>query len=103
MIALSDAGRRRLVHYCRRERVTESELVELHGRSLSYVGSRLRRLVWGDTEVRGVLLVAADDRAVWDQLVSLLAARGASGFSLLDLVTALSFEAGLVDRRGGPP
>ena len=103
MIELSDAGWRRLVHYCRRERLTARELVEDRGRSVSYVGSRLRRLVWADTEVRDVLLVAADDRAVWDELVSLLAARGASGFSLLDLVTAVSFEAGLVDRRGGPP
>ena len=45
------------------------ELVEERGRSLSHIGFRLRRLVWADTEVRDVLLVAADDRAVWDELV----------------------------------
>jgi hypothetical protein len=71
-----------------------SELVEERGRGLSYIGFRLRRLVWADTEVRDVLLVAADDRAVWDELVGLLAARGASGFSLLDLVTAVSLKPG---------
>ena len=71
-----------------------SELVEGRGRGLSYIGFRLRRLVWADTEVRDVLLVAADDRAVWDELVGLLAARGASGFSSLDLVTAVSLKPG---------
>lgn len=71
-----------------------SELVEERGRGLSYIGFRLRRLVWADTEVRDVLLVAADDRAVWDELVGLLAARGASGFSSLDLVTAVSLKPG---------
>ena len=71
-----------------------SELVEERCRSLSYIDFRLRRLVWADTEVRDVLLVAADDRAVWDELVGLLAVRAASGFSLLDLVTAVSLKPG---------
>jgi hypothetical protein len=51
--------------------------------------------VWRDVEVREALL-AADDRAAWDALLEVLAARGAKGvgLSLLDLVSAMSLEAG---------
>ena len=100
MVALSDAGWRRLVAYCRRERFTERELVERCGRNVVYVGSRL---VWADTEVRDVLPAAGDDRAAWNELADLVEARGESAFSLLDIATAMSLEAGLVDWRGGPP
>jgi len=73
---LSDAGVRRLVHYCRRVPLTPSEFVAENGRDVRYVGPLLRRVVWRDVEVREVLL-AADDRAVWDALLEELAARGA--------------------------
>jgi hypothetical protein len=99
LIVLSDLALRRLVHYCRRAPLTPPEFVEIRGqgvmdgRNVRYVGAELRRVVWRDVEVRDALL-AAEDRAVWEALVAVLAARGAEGhvLNLLDLVTAMSLE-----------
>jgi hypothetical protein len=98
-IVLSDAAVRRLVHYCRRAASTSPDFVEMRGegvmdgRHVRYVGADLRRVVWRDVEVRDALL-AAEERAVWEAPLEVLAARGArsQGLSLLDLVTAMSLE-----------
>jgi hypothetical protein len=88
--------------------LTPPEFVEVRGegvmdrRNMRYVGAELRRVVWRDVEVRDVLL-AAEDRAVWDALNDLLTAHGAAGhgLSLLDLVTAMSVESWSQGADGG--
>jgi hypothetical protein len=89
---LSESAQRRLVMYVKRAKVAPPEHVHRPGlgRRVRYLPAELRQIVWGDVEVRDVLL----DDANLDELAGMVTDRGVPGcYALLDLMCAMSLEA----------
>src|SRR5215216_3211752 len=87
-IMLSEAAEKRLRMYCDRARYSRSDFCDNGlGRNVRYVDADLRKIVWNDAEVRGVLLAAGEHHNAWDALVAAFGNERA--MALLDLVSAM--------------
>ena len=90
---LSEAGLRRLVHYCRRAAIEPPEYVHRPdvmplsgGRNVRYLPQHLRQIIWHDTEVRDAVLTTN-----FDDLANQIPRE--NPFGLLDIFSAVSLEA----------
>ena len=97
--AMSEAAKRRLGTYCARAVYSRSEVADNGGgRDVRVVNADLRKIIWRDAKVRGVLLEADEDRNAWDALLGQV--DDELGLPLLDLVSAMSLEARTTGARG---